>query len=207
MEDRVKFDHTHGLPPSASEPELLLELIIKEAPTEGCEEVIPLEGSATTPPLTFLKLKFWWKLRISYQNQKNYDLPQIMIEASITSTIMTTAMILKNAFDSEMKSRSSLGEVGWIDSSDASLKQEKINQGHCHSQNNQWRRNNKEVGHLPASSILSLGGLVLRRAIISQPQGQVKLAPNWEGQHKIEEIARPKTCHLKELGGTMLPWP
>ncbi|KAG1335403.1 hypothetical protein COCNU_03G015220 [Cocos nucifera] len=53
--------------------------------------------------------------------------------------------------------------------------------------------------------MLSLRGLVLRRIVISQPQSQEKLAPNWKDPYEIEKVVRFGTYRLKKLGGTMLP--
>ncbi|KAG1327468.1 hypothetical protein COCNU_01G014020 [Cocos nucifera] len=52
-----KFDRVHDLP-SASEAELHLELATKEAPTEGREEALLPEDSATMPSSTLLELRF-----------------------------------------------------------------------------------------------------------------------------------------------------
>jgi len=51
------------------------------------------------------------------------------------------------------------------------------------------------------------GDLVLRRAEISQPSEQGKLAPNWEGPYYVEEVVRPGTYRLKSLDGVVLPRP
>ena len=51
------------------------------------------------------------------------------------------------------------------------------------------------------------GDLELRRAAVSQPQGQGKLAPNWEGPYEVKEVVRPRTYYLKELRGADLPRP
>ena len=76
---------------------------------------------------------------------------------------MTMVMILKNAFSFEMKLRSSSEEAGWVDFSDAGLKQEKIGRGHCRNQNHQKERTNKEIGRLSTSSTLSLGNFDEKR--------------------------------------------
>ena len=57
------------------------------------------------------------------------------------------------------------------------------------------------------SKTFRVGDLVLRRAAVTQPQNQGKLAPNWEGPYKVTEVIRPGTYRLKELGGIMLPRP
>ena len=49
-----------------------------------------------------------------------------------------------------------------------------------------------------------VGDLVLRRATISQPQNQGKLALNWEGPYDVREVVHPGTYYLKELGGADL---
>ena len=49
----MKLDHAHELPLSASEAELLLELIVKEVLTEGHDEVLLSEGFITMPPQCF----------------------------------------------------------------------------------------------------------------------------------------------------------
>ena len=55
------------------------------------------------------------------------------------------------------------------------------------------------------SKAFRAGDLVLRRATISQPQNQEKLAPNWEGPYEVKEVVWPGTYYLKELGGADLP--
>ena len=50
MEGRMKFDHARGPPSSVGEPELLLELIVKKAPIEGHDEVLPLKDFTTMSP-------------------------------------------------------------------------------------------------------------------------------------------------------------
>ena len=57
------------------------------------------------------------------------------------------------------------------------------------------------------SKALRAGDLVLRRATVSQPQNQGKLAPNWEGSYEVREVVRPGIYYLKELGGADLPRP
>ena len=54
----MKFGHAHGLPLSASKPELL-ELIIKEAPTKGHEEVLLLEKELRSPPNKHNQSKYY----------------------------------------------------------------------------------------------------------------------------------------------------
>ena len=55
------------------------------------------------------------------------------------------------------------------------------------------------------SKVFRAGDLVLRRATVSQPQNQEKLAPNWEGPYEVKEVVRPGTYYLKELEGAELP--
>ena len=55
------------------------------------------------------------------------------------------------------------------------------------------------------SKAFRAGDLVLRRAAVSQPQNQEKLAPNWEGSYEVREVVRHGTYYLKDLGGADLP--
>ena len=57
------------------------------------------------------------------------------------------------------------------------------------------------------NKVFRAGDLVLRRAAVSQPQDQGKLAPNWEGPYEVKEVVQPGTYYLKELGGADLPRP
>ena len=72
------------------------------------------------------------------------------------SIIVTTAMIQRSVFSSEMRSRSSSDEVGSIDSSDADLKVGRIDRGPYHSQSHQRGRNSLKIGLQLRSSTLSL---------------------------------------------------
>ena len=45
------------------------------------------------------------------------------------------------------------------------------------------------------------GDLVLRKAEVSKPLNQGKLAPNWEGPYKIADTYRPGAYRLETLEG------
>ena len=49
------------------------------------------------------------------------------------------------------------------------------------------------------SKAFKVEDLVLRRAAVSQPQNQEKLAPNWKDPYEVKEVVRPRTYYLKEL--------
>ena len=57
------------------------------------------------------------------------------------------------------------------------------------------------------SKAFRAGDLVLRRATVSQPQNQEKLAPNWEGPYEVKEVVWTGTYYLKELRGADLSRP
>ena len=58
------------------------------------------------------------------------------------------------------------------------------------------------------NKVFRAGDLVLRRAAVSQPQNQEKLASDWKDPYEVREVVRPGTYYLKELGGVDLlrPW-
>ncbi|KAG1355393.1 hypothetical protein COCNU_07G015050 [Cocos nucifera] len=85
-----------------------------------------------------------------------------------TPTIAPTATTLRNTFGSKMRLKSSSKRDGWVYSFDASLKQEKIGQGCCHSQKRQEGR--------PSRGVINI--TPRRSDSTSQRQNQEKHAPN-----------------------------
>ena len=49
------------------------------------------------------------------------------------------------------------------------------------------------------------GDLISRRAKVSKPTEQGKLAPNWEGSYRVSEVIHPRPHRIKELDGTPIP--
>ena len=52
-----------------------------------------------------------------------------------------------------------------------------------------------------------VGDLVLRRAEVSRPMEQEKLALNWEGPYMVKKVICLGIYRLKDLDGTILPRP
>ena len=49
------------------------------------------------------------------------------------------------------------------------------------------------------------GDLVLRKAEVSKPLDQGKLAPNWEGPYKVADTYGPRAYRLETLEGKPIP--